>query len=294
MKKFGPLSHIYAVMFIQMSVAAGTHVVAKAVVGTMPATTLTLIRTVVTALGMMLLLSLRGISFRIERKDLGIFLVLGFLGVSLNQFLYLYGLAFTTAPNAALLYATTPAFVMLVSYYTIGERISLMKLSGIMLSFAGVLSIIFEKGIDLGGGYTYGNILIFIAVLAWVAFTVGGKRVITKYGTLKSTGMILIIGAILFFPFGIVTSYDFNIMQLSPRQWGGILYLGLGTSVVGYLLWYYALGRIDASKVAVFANGQPILATILAAIFLHTELTLHFILSACLTLTGVIITQRSK
>ena len=81
------------------------------------------------------------------------------------------------------------------------------------------------------------------------------------------------------------------IAAFSVSDWLGILYLGIGTSIVGYVLWYYAIGRIDVSKVAVFANGQPVLATVLAMIFLDYTITGNFVVGGIMTLTGVIMTQ---
>jgi drug/metabolite transporter (DMT)-like permease len=83
------------------------------------------------------------------------------------------------------------------------------------------------------------------------------------------------------------------IHDISATDWIGILYLGIGTSIVGYVLWYYAIGRIDVSKVAVFANGQPILATVLAMVFLDYVITGNFVVGGIMTLAGVILTQLS-
>lgn len=78
---------------------------------------------------------------------------------------------------------------------------------------------------------------------------------------------------------------------VNAAHWAGILYLGVGTSIFGYMLWYYALGRIEASKLAVFANGQPIVATLLALIFLDYTITSTFLFGGIVTIAGVILTQ---
>ena len=56
-------------------------------------------------------------------------------------------------------------------------------------------------------------------------------------------------------------------------------------------MWYYALSRIDTAKVAVFSNGQPIVATILSVIFLDYAITGDFVIGGLMTLVGVILTQ---
>ena len=70
-----------------------------------------------------------------------------------------------------------------------------------------------------------------------------------------------------------------------------ILYLAIITSVFSYFLWYYALGRAEAGKVALFTNLQPILTTILAVILLGQEITLPFVVGGAIAMAGVVIAQ---
>jgi drug/metabolite transporter (DMT)-like permease len=58
------------------------------------------------------------------------------------------------------------------------------------------------------------------------------------------------------------------------------------------LLWYHALGRIEASKVAVFANAQPVVAALLSLIFLDYSLTTAFVIGTIVTISGIVVTQR--
>ena len=285
--------NIYVVLLLQMFVAGGTHVVAKAVTNHIDATTLTFLRAVISASGLVLItLARRRRLPAIDRSDYGKLLVLGILALPLNQFLYMYGIHFTTAANGALLYATTPVFVLVLSYFLLKERVTGKKVAGITLAFAGVVIVIFERGIDLSSQYTYGNLIILTAVLAWGLFTILGKPMIVKYGALTTTTVAMGFGTLVFLPFGVVSAVSFPFASLNWSDWLGVAYLGLGTSIIGYFLWYYALGRIEASKVAVFTNGQPIFATILALIFLDYTLTGSFVVGGVVAIGGVYLTQR--
>lgn len=283
--------NIYLILLIQIMVAGGTHIVAKAVVAHVDAAPLTFLRSIFSTAGMVALLLIRKKKIKIERKDWRLILLIGFLAIPLNQFLYLYGMKFSTAANGALLYASTPVLVLLLSALFMGEKVTLRKVSGILLAFAGITMVIFERGVDFSSDYTMGNAIIMIAVIAWAIFTIVGRPLILKYGALRTTAISAICGALMFAPFGLVGTLSFSFSGLSVLDWAGIAYLGVGTSVVGYVLWYYALGRIEASKVAVFANGQPIFATILSIMFLDYTMTSGFILGGVITITGVIITQ---
>ena len=285
--------NVYLVLSIQMLIAGATHIVAKAVVGTVDAATLTFLRSILSTGGLLGILFLRKRFPHVERADWKRLVWVGFLGLPVNQFCYLYGLQYSTAANGALLYATTPVIVLLLSRVLLKEAIAPKKALGIALAFAGVAVVVFERGVDFSSEHTFGNLMILIAVVAWGLFTVQGKPLVVKYGAIQTTSIAMTIGMLLFLPLGIYAVADFPIVQLSSSHWIGIAYLGLGTSVFGYMLWYYALGKIEAGKVAVFTNGQPIFATILALIFLDYTITAMFVLGGVITLAGVITTQRS-
>lgn len=284
--------NVYLILAIQQLISGATHIVAKAVVTEVDAAVLTFLRTVIASAGLLAITSMRSGRFKIDRGDWGQFALLGFLGVALNQFLYLYGLRFTTAANGALLYASTPAFVLLLSHVLLKERITPKKTTGITIAFVGITIVIFERGIDLSSTYALGNLIILIAVVAWTFAMVLGKRMIIKHGALQTTTAMMTIGAILFSPFGILSTISYPVFHLSPFHWAGILYLAIGTSIVGYVLWYHALGRIEASKVAVFANAQPVVAAILSLIFLDYSLTIGFVTGSIITIGGIVVTQR--
>lgn len=285
--------NVYFLLMFQQLIAGGTHIVAKAVVRDVDAGTVTFIRTIVAAAGLLAIVRLRSGPLRIQRRDWFWLSLLGFLGVALNQYLYLYGMKFSTAANGALLYAATPIFVLVSARVIVGERITPRKTLGITLAFVGIAIVIFERGVDFSSDYLFGNALILVAVIAWTLFTVLGKNMILKYGALRTTSAMMLTGALIFLPVGIPSALQFPFHQLTILHWAGILYLAIGTSILGYLLWYHALSRIETSKVAVFTNAQPVFATILSVLFLDYSITPLFVMGSILTILAISITQSS-
>ncbi len=284
--------NVYIVILIQTFLGGATHIAAKSVAHDIDAVTLTFLRSVVSIAGLAPLVLARRRRLRIERGDWKRLVGLGMLGTG-NQLIYMYGIHFTTAANGALLYATTPVVVLILSRFFLHESITAPKALGIILAFVGVSVVIFEKGISLTSDYTFGNLVVLVAVIAWAFFTVFGKSMVIKYGALHTTSVAAFIGGAMLFPFGMVTASRFDFALLSTSDWLGIMYLGIGTSIISYLLWYYALRRIDASKLAVFANGQPIVAALLSVVFLQYTFTGAFLVGGTITVAGVVLTQKS-
>ena len=136
-----------------------------------------------------------------------------------------------------------------------------------------------------------GDFFVFIAVLAWSHYIVLGRKVILKYGALNSTIFAALAGSAMFLPIGLWSSVGYSYSSISGSLWLEVIYLSIITSIVGYILWYSALSKIEASKVAVFANGQPVVTAILGYIFLKQGISLAFTVGAVTTIAGVLITQ---
>jgi drug/metabolite transporter (DMT)-like permease len=286
-------SGVYAILVLQSLMASGTHIVAKLVVRDVEPFTLTLVRSLISALAMGLILTLRGRMPVIRREDFRPVLWLSFLAIPVNQFLFLFGMRYTIPSNAALLYATTPIVVLVFSHYFLGERLTRSKVVGVVLGFTGVTIVIFERGVSASMEFVYGNVIIFCAVLAWALYTVYGRKLIVKYGAIEASSVTLIVGTVLFIPIGLIPAVRFPYELLTAANWLQIGYLGIVTSVFAYLLWYYALGRIEAGKVALFANLQPLLTTVLAVVLLDQSITAAFLIGGTIAISGVVVAQFS-
>lgn len=281
----------YIILVIQVLLASGTQIIASVVSRTMPAANLTFLRTLISGSVYLSYVLYSRLSFRFRGKDLLWLILLGLLSVPINQFVFLYGIRFTTATDAALLYATTPVLVLIASRIYLKEQLKPTKIVGAAFAFMGVAIIVLGNGLNIGITHVKGDVLVFVGVIAWSLYTTFGRKLVVKYGAVRTTVFGALIGTSLFTPVGIYSSIGFNYTALTGGQWAGILYLALGTSVAGYILWYTALSKIEASKVAVFANGQPVATAILAYLFLGQGVSLVFALGAVVTIGGVFITQ---
>lgn len=280
-------------MLFQSLIASGTHIVAKVVVKDIDPVTLTMLRSLMAAVGLLLIAVVRKTKFKFQKKDYRMIVFLSFLAIPVNQFFFLLAMKYTTPTNAALLYGSTPAVVLLISHITGREHVNWKKGLGVAIAFCGIFIIVFEHGIDFRSDYAIGNLLLLIAVLAWSLYTIQGRVLVLRYGAFTTSSTTMIIGTIMFIPIGIYETIHFDYSILAINHWGGLLYLSLGTSIFAYLLWYYALSRITATKVAIFANLQPILTTLLALLLLDQTITSTFIVGGSIALTGVALTQYS-
>lgn len=286
---------IYFSLFLQQLIASTTHLVAQDVSHEVDPGIVLLFRALgASVIFYPIIVWLEGrvnVFARIERMDIGRFVLLGALNVPINQLLYLHGMKFTTPANSALLYAMTPAMVFLIGLKTGRSIPTLWKTVGIIIAFTGAAILMFERGANLQSEHTLGNMLIFIAVIAWSFYTLIGSDLVQKYGPLYTTGVNMIIGTLLYVPIALFTSRADDVANLSSNSWLEIGYLAAMASVVNYVLWFYALSKLETTKVAVFQNLQPVLTTILALLFGKVVMSLQLAGGGLLALIGVALVQ---
>jgi drug/metabolite transporter (DMT)-like permease len=233
---------------------------------------------------------------RVARADLVRLTILGFIAIPVNQGFFLYGLSLTTPGHAALLYAMTPVFVFVLALLRREERSSGWKSAGIATAFAGAALVLVTRG-QLSGEIEasralLGDLLVLLAVLAWAVYAVWGKPYAERYGVVTTTGITIVTGTLLYLPVGIFFSRAADFRALSGAGWGSIAYLVVLTSVVSYLLYYWALAREDASRVAIWSNTQPVLTALLAWLVYGDPLTPAFAVGGLLVMAGVAMTQQ--
>ena len=172
------------------------------------------------------------------------------------------------------------------------ERPDLSKIAGLALGMSGAAVVIFERAGDLGQSTIGGDAKILIAVVAWAAYTVLGKPLVAEFGAVAATSWALSFGTILFLPFGIPPLLHFPLASLTPVAWGSLAFLIVMTSVISYLCWYYAVGKLDPSRAAIFANVQPVItATAMWALY-GAPITTPLVVGGALVICGVFVTTR--
>jgi drug/metabolite transporter (DMT)-like permease len=124
-------------------------------------------------------------------------------------------------------------------------------------------------------------------VFAWALYTVLSKPLTMRYGAMPVTTWSIAVGTLYTLPAYLIPGAIPPLPSIRPEVWAGILYLAIGTSVIAYPLWMYALKHLEASKVAITTNLQPILTAIFSWILFGERFTPGFIVGAVLVLTGV-------
>ncbi|MCX6140593.1 MAG: DMT family transporter [Candidatus Kapabacteria bacterium] len=288
---------IYLLLLLQQLISSSTHLVAKNVTLTLHPTTVVLVRGIFTCVAFGIWVFIRRSKVRrIDREDIPRLLLLGLINMPINQLLFIWGVKYTTAPNASLAYALTPAFVVIIMLMFWKQRPGLKRLLGVCVAFLGATIVLVDRGAGFAPSQTLGNVMVLGASMSWAGFTVFGRPMVVKYGPVYATALTFFAGLALYLPIWALIPVHDPATPLTDSTWlatwSQLFYLGVITSGVGYGLWYYALSRMDSGRVAVFNNLQPILTSILALMIFGTQPTPLFLVGGAVALIGVMITQR--
>ncbi|MFP2926646.1 DMT family transporter [Pyxidicoccus sp. 3LG] len=136
-----------------------------------------------------------------------------------------------------------------------------------------------------------GDLLILGAVAAWVVYTTEGKPFVAVHGPVRATAWSMMASTLMMLTLAPFVAKPEAVLAASTAAKASIVYLGLLTSVVAYLIWYYALSKVPASKVAIFSNLQPAATAVAAWALLDEALHWAVAVGGVLVLLGVRLTQ---
>ncbi|MFW6079959.1 MAG: DMT family transporter, partial [Gemmatimonadota bacterium] len=180
------------------------------------------------------------------------------------------GMDRTRAGNASLLLASTPIFTALWSVLAGHERSDPRVWGGAAATLLGMALVIGggEAGFSLGGETVAGDLLMAGSSIVWSIYTVAARRPMRRYGSIAVTAWTLWIGTAGLVLIGLPAVADTPWRTVSRAAWGSVLYAGMLGIGVAYLLWYHGVNRLGSTRTAVWANAVPVLALIVAWIWL--------------------------
>ncbi len=228
---------------------------------------------------------------KIVRRDHLKLFGIGLLLIPINQLVFLIGQSLTSAGHSSLLFATTPVFIYLLAIFFLNEKATLLRSVGIIVALIGVYIILSGGNIRFGREYFLGDILVLLAVVAWAAATVMGKPLARRYGAFRVTGSALVYGSLVYLPFGLYQALRADYSAVNWQGWFSVGYMAIVISTGAYVLWYWVLKYLEASRAAIMQNLQPIVATAVAAFLLSEPITGSLILGGVIVIGGVILTE---
>ena len=234
-------------------------------------------------------------AWRPTKKTLPPLLVMGLLGVALNNVAQFSGLNYSTVINCTLISATTPVMTAFLAAIFIHERLNTIQWFGILISIGGALFLISNGNLMLlfHISLNYGDTLFLISQLGWAGYSLISIKVMKNLSVLATTAWAGIFGSIMTAFYGL---YHSQLYWAPVSMFGAfsLIYVIWGGGVCAMLFYNMSVKAVGPSRSAIFLNIMPIVGIICGILFLHESFHLQQLLGAAAILSGVYITTHNE
>jgi drug/metabolite transporter (DMT)-like permease len=255
-----------------------------------PPATLALARLVVGALALVPLARRATSSAPFTGRDRWTIAWMGIVGFGAAFILGNWGIAASTATNAALLIVVEPVSLMLLGPALLGERLTGREALAAALAVAGA-ALVVVNGIP---GVTErlvphwrGDLLLVLSGLAYASYSLLGRRVLDRHAAGRVTASSILWGALTMLPLALGEWLTGRRPVWTWAAVAGTLYLALVVTALGYLVWNWALRRVEAARAAIFLCVQPAAGSLLGVVLLGEPLTVFTLLGGGLIVGGL-------
>jgi len=226
---------------------------------------------------------------RVPRTVLIPLVLLGLSGVFAYNVFFFKGLQLIHAGRASLIIANNPVFIAFFASVFLHERLSRLKMAGIVLSLTGAVIVISRGRPEalLGGHFGWGECWIFCCVASWVVYSIVGKAVMASLSPLTSVTYSVSVGTVALLLPATLEGLFSEVFNYSTAAWLSILFLGTFGTVLAFIWYYQGIRAIGPTKAGQFINLVPVSAVVLAYFILDEPISGSLLVGGIFVILGV-------
>jgi drug/metabolite transporter (DMT)-like permease len=234
-----------------------------------------------------------GEDWHVDRHDARQLIILGLVGNTVYQLLFISGIAHTTAGNSALMLGGTPVYVSLIGVVTGVERLHWRGWLGCLMAFGGILLIVVgsDQAVEVRGESLLGSLLVLCGAVAWAVYTVLSRPLLRRHSSLKVTGLSMLAGMPALLLAGVPGCRTQNWVAVPWQGWLGLAYSAALALGVAYVAWNAGVKVVGSARTAIYSNLTPVIAMIIGWLWLGERLGWLKIAGAAVIVGGVFLTR---
>ncbi len=231
-----------------------------------------------------------------SRDDRALLVVSGFCGFVGFPLLFTLGVSLTSANHASMILACLPVFTGAIAMFWDRTRPKRLWWIGCTVALCGeAILVSLQNGDGDAGASLSGDLLVlFSNVFASLGYVAGGRLQRSGYPSTGTTFWGVALFALILLPLTPFVLGDVSLPDVPLTAWFAIAYLAVGVTVIGYVLWYWALGKGGIQRIGLLQFFQPVSGVALAALLLSETVSVYFVGASALILAGVWLAIRAK
>ncbi|WP_099108476.1 MULTISPECIES: DMT family transporter [Xenorhabdus] len=219
-------------------------------------------------------------------------LILGFLGMVLNQSLIYYAAHTVSATLIGILTSLIPLLTIILSIFVLRITPTVGIILGSALSLFGLIWLVGkgEPSTLLENGLGIGDVMMFIASAAYALYGVLTKRWAIPLPNWQALYIQIGFGVLLLSPNFMMTED----VQLTSDNIPLVLFAGIPASIIAPYVWIQGVSRLGANMTSIFMNLAPVFTAIIAIVVLHEKMYSYHLIGGGIVLAGVMIAQQLR
>lgn len=236
-------------------------------------------------------------SEKVAPRDLPKIAVASFVGLFVPQVTFLSAITMATAIDTSIISTLAPIFTMFIAAIAVKEPITFKKAAGVLLSFAGVLLLIFNSVTSPNGverTSPLGVALLLLNALSFASYLGIFRPLISRYSVVTFMKWMFMFSFIIALPFsaGELLSTDYS--QIPSNVLWEIGFLIFFATFVAYFLIPVGQKNVRPTIVSMYSYLQPIIAAVVAVSVGMDSFTWQKAVAAVLVVAGVVTVNRSR
>jgi drug/metabolite transporter (DMT)-like permease len=226
----------------------------------------------------------------LTRTDWLHLIFLGVVGTFLYQLCFVAAVRRTSVANGSLIIGCSPIVIALLSALAGHERIKPVRWAGVFMALLG-LYLVVGHGVELTSQTLAGDALMIAGVLCWAVYSVASQPILRRHSALTVIGLTFSVGAAIYVLMMMPILVKVEWSSISGSSWGLMLASALLALNLSYFIWYTGLKKLGGSRTSVYSYLTPVVAMVVAAIWLSEPISANQVAGAGAIFSGLLITR---
>ena len=201
----------------------------------------------------------------------------------------------TTVTNMAIIYTSSPIFIIMISAFFFNEKINLIKIIGLISCLVGVFAIIIKGDINLliSLNFTIGDLWMLAAAIGWALYSIYLFYWKSQLPIFQRFTLVAFFGAMSLLPFYIIEEVVFQRTVFSSQFFSWVLFAAISPGIIAFTLYTKAQKSLGASLTGFTLYIFTIYAAIYGFIFFDEKLESYHLLGTVLVFFGVYLAKKN-
>lgn len=244
--------------------------------------------------GLVMVIVLQRPAFPTDKRMWLFMAILGLTNTALPFTLISWGEQHIDSGVASILNSTVPLVTLVLAHLFLhDERINLSKVLGLVAGFAGVVTLVAREALHVAASLSlWGQVAVLAAVISYAGSSVFARRTLRGLPPLVQAFVTVLSANAAIWPIASVVEAPLR-FPVAPLTWVAVAWLGLLGSCAAYLLYFYLIQNVGATRATTVTYFFPVVGALLGVVFLRERFDLWLVAAVLLVVAGVWLTNNA-